>query len=117
MFSECSLKDFYDFTQWRGLGNSMWYDNLEEILKNVLKLLKQKYPDTDFRVKFLKALIIKSETHEIEVEQEEALRALLHYESYPDEHTLEDIVLFCENSLNNSDSLNHQSTNGENKQC
>lgn len=73
MFSECSLKDFYDFTQWRGLGNSMWYDNCEEILKNILKLLKQKYPDTDFRIKFLKVLIIKSETHEIEVEQEEAL--------------------------------------------
>lgn len=59
-------------------------------------------PDTDFRIKFLKVLIIKSETHEIEVEQEEALRALLHYESYPDEHTLEDIVMFCENALNNS---------------
>lgn len=92
-----TLKDFYELSQYRGMGNTFWYDYLEEILKAIQKLLKQKYPENDFRVKFLQILIIRAETHEVEVEQEEALRALLHYEVYPIEHDLEDIKILCEN--------------------
>jgi hypothetical protein len=99
MFSKLSLKDFYALSQFRGMGNSLWYDNLEEILKNIQKLLKQTYPENDFRIKFLQILILKAETHEVEVEQEEALRALLHFEVYPIEHDLEDIEVLC-GSLN-----------------
>jgi hypothetical protein len=91
-----TLKDYYEMSQYRGMGNDTWYDNLEEILKSIHKLLKQKYPENDFRVKFLQHLIIRAETHEVDVEQEEALRALLHYETYPIEHDIEDIQTLCE---------------------
>jgi hypothetical protein len=111
MFSKLSLKDFYELSQFRGMGNSVWYDNLEQILKNIQKLLKQTYPENDFRIKFIQLLILKAETHEVEVEQEEALRALLHFEVYPIEHDLEDIMTLC-----GCDSLNaNQQTSKEEK--
>ena len=36
-----NLEHFYALSQTRGMGNNIWYDNLEEILKAILNMDKQ----------------------------------------------------------------------------
>lgn len=96
-----TISDFYNLCSMRGLGNNVWYDNLEEILKRINTLLKQKYSDNDFRILFLKKIILKAETHEVDVEEEEYLRSLLHNEVFSSERddtmeTLQMLILSFE---------------------
>lgn len=86
-FEKATLRDLYEMSTYRGMGNTLWYDYLEEILKRISKLLSEKYPIDHYKMRFVNKLILKAPTHEIDVEDEEWLRSLLHNEVYPEERT------------------------------
>ena len=76
---------YYAILTGDGMGNTVWSDNLQEHLKNIKKLLVEKYGEQNYRVKFLSLCILKAETGEFEIEDREWVRYILHPEAEPDD--------------------------------
>lgn len=68
-----------------GMGNSTFSDNETYWLKEIQKALSKKYGEADYRVKFLKICVMKSETNEFDIQDREWVRYILHEESEPDD--------------------------------
>jgi hypothetical protein len=76
------------------LGNTIWSNNERIYLLHTKKLLEQKYGANDFRTRYLKKCIILTETSELDIQDREWVRYILHQESEPDiqhENLLEDL--------------------------
>jgi hypothetical protein len=68
-----------------GMGNTMFSDDQTHYLKETLKCLLSKYGSEDYRSRFLVQCVLKSETNELDTEDREWVRYILHQESEPDE--------------------------------
>jgi hypothetical protein len=81
------LDTYYYLLIGDGLGNTVFSDNQREFLAKIKSLLEQKYGTFDYKVKFLSICLIKNETSELDVEDKEWLRYILHAETEPnDDH-------------------------------
>lgn len=67
-----------------GLGNSMFSDNPTLYLKKTQKALTEKYGSQDYRTRFVVKCVIISETKELDIQDKEWVRYILHEESEPD---------------------------------
>ena len=60
-------------------------EDLRVMLRNIKRLLAEKYGETDFRVKYLTQCIIKEETGEYGAQEKDWVRMILHVAVYPDD--------------------------------
>lgn len=82
------LEMYYYLVVGDGLGNTLFSDNKSDHLKNIKKLLVEKYGENDYRVKFISLCMLKAETNEFEIQDKEWVRYILHAECDPeDPHT------------------------------
>lgn len=83
----------FDMGAYYGLFTYMEFgddpQDLDRHLKGIRKLLAEKYGNKNFRVKWLDLCIIKWETHELDTQDKEWIRYILHAECYPeDDHKI-----------------------------
>ena len=69
---------------------SMEAEDLRVHLLEIKKLLAEKYGADDFRTKFLTLCILKNETHEVDSQDKDQVRYILHAECEPEDlHTVQ----------------------------
>lgn len=76
---------YYALMMSDGLGNTCFSDNQTRFLKEIKAELQAKYGEKDYRVKFLSLCILKDETNELDIEDREWIRYILHEEVEPDD--------------------------------
>jgi hypothetical protein len=81
------LTDYYYFVEFDGQGNTTFSDHKLQYLKEIKKLLIEKYGGFDFRVKFLTICIMRAEQKEFDTQDKDWLRSILHAETEPELHT------------------------------
>jgi hypothetical protein len=60
-------------------------EDLQTHLLEIKKLLVEKYGESNFRVKFLTLILLKNETHEMDTQDREWVRYILHAECEPED--------------------------------
>ena len=76
------LSFYYGLFTYLGYGGDV--EDFNKHLGNIKKLLAKKYGDQDYRVKYMAKCILKTETHELETEDREWIRYILHAEDEPE---------------------------------
>ena len=72
------------------MGNSCFTDQRPRFLNMAKEILLEKYPATDFRVRFVELCIVRDSQHRFTHQDQEQLRYVFHAEDYSqDDHRVQ----------------------------